>query len=76
MFTAGNRIKIKSTHESRTGVMLTEGAMGKIFFVPSLDWGEELIVIMERPVVGSRHPTPRTFVLVDSEQVELVASIE
>jgi hypothetical protein len=76
MFATGNRVRIKATCESRSGVTLPGGATGKVHFVPGPDWGNEIVIILDKAVTGPKNPTPRTYVLVEFQQVELLSATE
>ena len=76
MFAIGSRVRVKATFESRSGVTVPAGTMGRVFFVPGPEWGNELVIILDKPLSGPKSPTPRSFILVDFNQMELVSASE
>jgi hypothetical protein len=76
MFAIGNRVRVKATFESRSSVVVPAGTTGRVHFVPGPEWGNEMIIILDKPLSGPKSPTPRSFILVDFNQVELVSANE
>jgi hypothetical protein len=76
MFAIGSRVRVKVTFESRSGVTVPAGTMGRVHFVPGPEWGNEMIIALDKPLSGPKSPAPRSFILVDFDQVELVSASE
>lgn len=76
MFATGNRIRVKATFESRSGVTVPAGATGRVHFVPGPDWGNEMIIVLDKPLSGPKSPTPRIYILVDFNQIESIGPNE
>ena len=76
MFAIGSRVRVKVTFESRSGVTVPAGTLGKVNFVPGPEWGNERVILLDKPLSGPKSPAPRSFILVDFNQVELVSANE